>query len=296
MRKIIALLGPTAVGKSDIAVECAQKLNGEIISADSIQVYRGLDIGSGKITKKEMRGIVHHLIDIKEPTEDFNAFEYKQLVYTKIDEILAKNKTPIIVGGTGLYVRAIIENYDFKNTEKNDDIRNKYENLISQNGVEYVYNLLKNRDPKLAVNIEPHNKNRIIRALEICENKKNVTVLSGNNYEFLTFALFMERQLLYDKINKRVDKMFEEGLELEVKNLYKSGIDENYQCMQAIGYKEFFPYFKGESKLEDTKNLIKQKSRNYAKRQLTWLRSMNNIIWVDVNNGDPVEKIINYYK
>ena len=296
MRKIIALLGPTAVGKSDIAVECAQRLNGEIISADSIQVYRGLDIGSGKITKKEMRGIVHHLIDIKEPTEDFNAFEYKQLVYTKIDEILAKNKTPIIVGGTGLYVRAIIENYDFKNTEKNDDIRNKYENLISQNGVEYVYNLLKNRDPKLAVNIEPHNKNRIIRALEICENKKNVTVLSGNNYEFLTFALFMERQLLYDKINKRVDKMFEEGLELEVKNLYKSGIDENHQCMQAIGYKEFFPYFKGESKLEDTKNLIKQKSRNYAKRQLTWLRSMNNIIWVDVNNGDPVENIINYYK
>ena len=296
MRKIIALLGPTAVGKSDIAVECAQKLNGEIISADSIQVYRGLDIGSGKITKKEMRGIVHHLIDIKEPTEDFNAFEYKQLVYTKIDEIHAKNKTPIIVGGTGLYVRAIIENYDFKNTEKNNDIRNKYENLISQNGVEYVYNLLKNRDPKLAINIEPHNKNRIIRALEICENKKNVTVLSGNNYEFLTFALFMERQLLYDKINKRVDKMFEEGLELEVKNLYKSGIDENYQCMQAIGYKEFFPYFKGESKLEDTKNLIKQKSRNYAKRQLTWLRSMNNIIWVDVNNGDPVEKIINYYK
>lgn len=295
MKKILVLLGPTAVGKSNVAVECAKRLNAEIISADSIQIYKGLDIGSGKITKLEMQGIKHHLIDIKEPTDEFNVFEYKELVYKKINEILSKNKTPIIVGGTGLYVKAIIENYDFYNTEKNVYIRNKYEELIKKNGTEFVYNILKNKNLNLALTIDKNNKNRIIRALEICENEKSVTTTSNNTYNFITFALVMERENLYSKINQRVDKMFDLGLENEVKTLYNNGIDEKYQCMQAIGYKEFFPYFKGESSLEDIKHLIKQKSRNYAKRQLTWLRTMDNIIWQDVNQENVVDHIIDQY-
>lgn len=283
MEKVLIITGPTAVGKSDYAIEIAKKLNGEIISADSMQIYKGLDIGSGKITHEEMQGVPHHLIDIKEPLQEFSVYEFVELTKNSIKEILARNRLPIIVGGTGLYIKALVENYDFACTNKDSKIREKYQLLADEKGNDYLYNLLLSRSEVVANKISVADRKRIIRALEILDNSGVKEINSQETiYDYKVFALNMPREQLYEKINLRVDKMFTLGLENEVRLLYNKGLNSDCQSMKAIGYKEFIPYFEGKMTLNEVKELIKQHSRNYAKRQLTWLRSMPYVKWLDV--------------
>lgn len=285
--KVVIILGPTGVGKSSISIDLAQELNGEIISADSIQIYKGLNIGSGKITTEEMKNVKHYMIDILNPDEEYSVEEYVKQTKILIKEIQAKNKLPIIVGGTGLYLKALVNNYDFSNTPKDNNLREKYEKIANEKGLDYLYKLLIELDNNRAKQINKNDKKRIIRALEVCNNKNNIetkaNIFKEENIKYVIFALTLDRQKLYEKINKRVDLMFNSGLEKEVKELYNSGLNENNQSMKGIGYKEFIPYFKGEKNIDEIKDLIKQHSRNYAKRQLTWLRGMD-LNWIDVES------------
>ena len=297
--KIIIISGPTAVGKSDLGVECALRFGGEVVSADSMQIYKGLDIGTGKVTQEEMKSVKHHLLDIISPDERYSVGQYLQDATVVIDDILSRGKLPIIVGGTGLYINALINGMNFSDADRSDEVREKWKAIASEKGNEVVYEKLVEIDPVSAQKISPNDLKRTIRAIEIFEVTGKPKSQSANTaeckYDYIFVILDEDREVLYERINKRVDKMFDLGLENEVKTLYNNGIDEKYQCMQAIGYKEFFPYFKGESSLEDIKHLIKQKSRNYAKRQLTWLRTMDNIIWQDVNQENLVDHIIDQY-
>lgn len=281
--KVIFLLGPTAVGKTSVSISLAKDFNGEIISADSVQVFKQFDIGSAKVTKDEMQGIVHYGIDIKNPDQNFSASEYVEYTKRCITEILAKGKTPIIVGGTGLYVKGLTEGYNFGGTAKNIEFRIQMEEKAEREGLESLVSLIREKDSSLADSIDCKNKARVIRALEIAyfgvgkeKNENNA------EYDFKIFALTMDREVLYSRINKRVDIMFDQGLVEEVKNLYA-----NYgQCqpMTAIGYKELIPYIKGEITLDKAKDLIAQHSRNYAKRQMTFLRSIKDVQFVDVGD------------
>lgn len=291
--KAIFILGPTAVGKTFFGVKLAKKIGGEIISSDSVQIYKGLDIGSAKVTKQEMQGIVHHAIDILEPEQNFSVFDFVEYTKNKIQEICQKGKTPIIVGGTGLYVKALTLGYNFGDAGKNDELRKKLEKMAEEKGNSYLFEMLKNLDPKVSENIDKNNLVRLVRALEIAMSsgeKKQSEV----DLDFLVIALNRDRKLLYDDINKRVDIMLEHGLIEEVESLRKRGIGLQHQCMKAIGYKEVYKYLEGEYNLEKMKELLKQHSRNYAKRQLTFLRGMQNVCFVDVENREQAfEKISN---
>ena len=292
---VVILLGPTGVGKSSISIELAKDFNAEIISADSIQIYKRLNIGSGKITDVEKQNISHHMIDILEPTEEYSVEEYVKATRELILNICNRKKLPIIVGGTGLYLKSLILNYDFNNTPKNNEIRYKYEQLCNEKGLPYLYGLLKEKWKERALEISANDKKRIIRALEIVENSQNKKEKSNNRQDknqYLIFALNTDRKVLYNNINNRVDEMFTRGLEEEVKELYDSGLNINNQSMKGIGYKEFIPYFENKIGVEQVKELIKQHSRNYAKRQLTFLRSMENINWIDVSNRELAIKTI----
>lgn len=280
MFKVLVIVGPTAVGKTNISIKLAQKFNGEIINGDSVQVYRGLDIGSAKIKTEEMKGIKHHLLDIKDPDESFSVAEYQKLVRDKITEISKKGKLPIIVGGTGLYIQAVL--YDFQFIEEGDfnNLAEKYRHLSN----EELHLLLKEIDELESMKIHVNNRRRIIRALEIYE-KQNITKSEiiksqdkGLLYDAFIIGLTMDRRLLYERINKRVDMMFEENLLEEAQNLYHKGYIVN-----AIGYKEFTNYFRGEITLQEVKEKIKKNTRNYAKRQLTYFRNKLPVNWVDVN-------------
>lgn len=280
-QKVIFLLGPTAIGKTKASVSLAKKFNGEIISSDSVQIYKEFDIGSAKVTKDEMQGIKHYGIDIIEPTEEFSVFDYVQYTKNAIKEIAQKGKLPIVVGGTGLYVRALTEGYNFGGANKNKDFREKIEKRIEDEGLESVYQILLEKNKDLALKTDRYNKVRVIRALEIAmfgsEKEK-----SESEFEFKIFALSLDREKLYQRINKRVDIMFDEGVQKEVENLYKAYGE--VQPMRAIGYKELIPYLKGEKTLSECKDLIKQHTRNYAKRQQTFLRGMENINFIDVED------------
>lgn len=297
MKKVIVIFGPTGVGKSDLGVQLAQEIGGEIISADSMQIYKNLDIGTAKITKQEMKGIPHYMIDMIDTNKEYSVGQFAEQVRKIIDAIFSKNKIPIIVGGTGLFINSLVNNYDFSNVGKDEEIRKKYETLASQYGNQYVYDILKSKDPNRAEQLHPNDIKRIIRALEILENtQKNECkcVKNDKKYEFLLFALNLDREKLYKRINLRVDKMFELGLENEMKRLVKSGINRQNQSMQAIGYKEMFGYLDGTRTLNETKELIKQHTRNYAKRQLTFMRGMKNLIWIekDENSLKNIKKEI----
>lgn len=284
MKKVIIILGPTAVGKSDVAVELASKINGEIISADSSQVYRGFDIGSGKITKAEMQGIKHHLIDILNYDEEFNVAIFKSLAEKTISQIKLCGKNAIICGGTGLYVKALVEGYTFHKVSKNAEYRNELEQLAKEKGLEYLYNILKQADSQRAKQIHMNDKIRIIRALEIIkQNGKEVIVKP--QYEYVTIILNKDRALLYERINQRVDKMVYSGLFEEVKKLMEQGANLTHSSFKAIGYKEIYDYFTDNTmSKEQTIELIKKNARNYAKRQLTWLRGLKNTNWIENNS------------
>ncbi len=287
--KIVAILGPTGVGKSKMGIEIAQKFNGEIISADSVQIYKEFDIGSAKIKSSETCGIKHYAIDIVSPNENFSAFDFVNYSKSRINQILEKGKTPIIVGGTALYIKALFENYNLGG-EKDEKLRAELENELKEFGLEFLVNKLKNLAPTKAKEIDLKNPVRVIRAIEIALSD-NVKTKSESEYDYKIFALNRNREVLYNKINERVEEMFSQGLEDEVKTLFNK-YGEGVQPFKAIGYKEFIPFFKGEYTLEKVKELIKQHSRNYAKRQLTFIRGMKDCIWIDVENYDFAKKQI----
>ncbi len=284
-QKVLFILGATGSGKSDLAVKLAKLFDGEIISADSVQIFKQFNIGSAKVTKDEMQGVVHYGIDLIEPNAEFTVYDYVEYTKKMIDIIAKKGKLPIVVGGTGLYVKSLIEGYNFGDTEKHSDYREGLEKEIEKNGLESVYNKLLKLDEKLAKSIDRHNPVRVIRALEIAKFGSNKTKNNVCEYDFKIIATSLDRELLYKKINKRVDQMLESGLIDEVKAIYNR-YGENLQPMKAIGYKEVLKYIKGEINLSEMSELIKKNTRNYAKRQLTFLRGLKNVDYIDNSNKE----------
>ena len=283
---IIVITGPTATGKTKLSIELAKKLDGEIINGDSMQVYRELNIGTAKITQEEMDGIPHHLLDILAPTDSFSVADYQQVVREKIAEIQARGKMPIIVGGTGLYIQAVL--YDFRFTEEkiDDEVRAAYYADLERVGPEAMHARLAAVDPDTAKTIHPNNTRRVIRALEMAEHsdvkKSHEAQHQGEQalYNHLIIGLNMDREKLYDRINLRVDMMLEQGLVEEVRGLYDRGI-RDVQSIRAIGYKELYDYFDGRETFEQAIENLKQNSRRYAKRQLTYFRNKMTITWYD---------------
>lgn len=296
-QKLIVLIGPTAVGKTKTSIHLAKTFDAEIISGDSMQIYKGMDIGTAKITEKEMEGVPHHLIDIKDPLESFSAAEFQQLVREKITEIHSRGKTPMIVGGTGLYIQSVIFDYQFTDVPGDAEYRTKLEESVKENGIAPLYDHLKRIDPEAAINIHPNNTRRVIRALEIyhCTGKTMTDYQEDQSddllYDIALVGLTMDREKLYKRINMRVDLMIDEGLIEEVKTLFDRGVRE-VQSVQAIGYKELYDYLEGNVSLERAIENLKQNSRRYAKRQLTWFRNKMDVSWFDMTDEQCHAKII----
>lgn len=287
-QKVIFLLGPTGCGKTALSITLAKEFDGEIISADSVQVFKGFDIGSAKVTQDEMQGVLHYGIDIKNPEERFSASEYVEYTKACIDEIVAKGKLPIIAGGTGLYVKALVGGYNFGGTAANEAFRVQMDDIAEKEGLDALVVRLKSINPALLEGLDTKNKVRVIRALEIATFGSEKTQ-SECQYDFKILAAIRPREELYARINKRVDVMAEEGLFEEVERLYnKFG---NCQAMSAIGYKEVLPLLKGEISKEECLEKIKQNTRHYAKRQLTFLRGLENVEYVDLSENDEYNKI-----
>lgn len=290
MKKVLFILGPTAVGKTDISIKLAKLYGGEIISADSVQIFKGLDIGSAKVTKEETKGVPHHLIDIVTPNENFTAFDMTEAIKRKIDEISSRKHLPIVVGGTGLYVKALVLGYNFGGAGVDEEYRKKLQNILENEGLGKLASMLKEVDAMTYEKVDKKNPQRVLRALEIAHasgEKKE----AKSEIDSLIFALVMNREKLYARINLRVDKMLKSGLVGEVRALLKSGVHEDSQAMHAIGYKEVISFLKGEIDEARMVEQIKQHSRNFAKRQLTFLRGMENVNYVDVENIGEVENM-----
>ncbi|RDW19559.1 tRNA (adenosine(37)-N6)-dimethylallyltransferase MiaA [Oceanobacillus arenosus] len=294
-KTVVAIVGPTAVGKTKLSIEIAKRFNGEIISGDSMQVYKGFDIGTAKISEEEMEGIPHHMIDILNEDEVFSVADYQYYVQKYIDEISAKGKLPIIVGGSGLYIQAALYNYNFAEQKRDDTLTSKLERMIEQEGIMPLYHRLEEIDPEQAKKIHPNNHRRVIRALEIYETTgMTMTAYQQEQvvespYNLILLGLEMERERLYERINQRVDLMIKTGLVKEVKDHYDRGL-ENSQAMTAIGYKEFIPLFKGEESEELAIELLKRNSRRYAKRQYTWFKNKMDISWYSLSPSSINEK------
>jgi len=307
MIDLFILAGPTAVGKTDISIKLAHKLNGEIISADSMQIYKKMDIGSAKITKEEMDGVPHHLIDIVDPKEEFSVAMFKKYAEENIKKINEKGKLPMVVGGTGFYINSLIYNYSFAETNRDEEYRLELENLAEEKGKEYVHGLLKDIDMDSYTKLYPNDLKRVIRALEVYKvTGKSISQFAKEEdvfnipYKVHYYVLNMNREILYERINKRVDIMIEKGLIDEVIRLRKEGYTSDMQSMKGIGYKEILSYLDGEISLEKAIDMIKQFSRNYAKRQLTWFRKDPRVNWINkdefTNEDEIVSYIINNFK
>ena len=294
--KAVFILGPTAVGKTFFSVKLAKDLDGEIISSDSVQIYKGLDIGSAKVTKEEMQGVKHYAIDILEPDEEFSVYDFVEFSKQKIAEISENGKLPIVVGGTGLYVKALTLGYDFGGTKKDENLREHLENLAREKGNDALFEMLKEKNPTMAEKTDKSNTVRLVRALEIALSDKE----KGKNesqIDALLIALNRDREKLYADINRRVDVMLENGLVQEVEGLKARGLTKENQSMKAIGYKEVLAYLDGEYSYERMVELLKQHSRNYAKRQLTFLRGMENVHFVEVEDREKAyEEILSLVK
>lgn len=287
-QKLLVLGGPTAVGKTELSIKLASELNGEIISADSMQIYKYMDIGSAKVTEEEMNGVKHHLIDVIEPDVPFSVADFKEYGDKAIKEIISKDKFPIIAGGTGLYINSLTCNMTFTEAEKDDEYRLELEKLCEEKGNDYVHEMLKDIDPVSYREIHANNRKRVIRALEVYKltGKPFSSYNAGedfykSDYDVYYYVLTMNREKLYERINKRVDIMMENGLLDECIKLKEMGYTSHMQSMQGIGYKEILYYLEGKISLEDAVNMIKQGSRNYAKRQLTWFRRDKRCIFLD---------------
>ena len=297
---VLCIVGPTAVGKTKMSIELAKQLNGEIISGDSMQIYRGMDIGTAKATMDERQGIPHHLIDEKNPDERYSVAAFQQTVRAKMEEIKSRGKLPIIVGGTGLYIKSVLYDYEFAGESESKEVDEaKYGHLSN----EELHAKLAAVDEAGAKDIHPNNRKRVIRALEIYETsgvKKSEMIEKQEHkmiYDACLIGLTDDRNVLYDRINKRVDVMYETGLVEEVKALFDQGIPAESQSIRAIGYKELYDYFKGFISLEESKELIKRNSRRYAKRQYTWFNNQMDVTWfkVDVQHFDKtVQEVLTY--
>ncbi len=278
-KPLVIISGPTAVGKTDISINLAKKINGEIISADSIQVYKKMDIGSAKIRPEEMQGVTHYMIDELEPDEDFNVYKFKELALKYLDVIYSKGKIPIIVGGTGFYVQALLYDVDFAENEEDDSIRKELYKTAEEKGASYLHKILEEIDPESAAQIHENNIKRVARAIEYY--KQTGYKISEHNkeqwqkespYNFAYFVLNRKREELYDRINKRVDIMHNKGIIDEVAHLKSLGYSRNLTSMQGIGYKEIYAFLDGECSEDEAFDKIKQNTRHFAKRQLTWFR------------------------
>lgn len=279
-RPLVIITGPTGVGKTDISIDLAKKINGEIISADSIQIYKYMDVGSAKIMPEEMDGVPHHLVDELYPDQEFNVFVFKEIAKKAIEGIYERNRIPVIVGGTGFYIQSILYDIDFSDEDNEQGtIRKKYMDLAAEHGNDYLHDMLRRVDPESAELIHKNNVKRVIRALEFFEiNGKKISEHNEEQkqnespYNFEYFVLNRERSVLYDRIEKRVDIMLEDGLENEVRELLDKGYDRKLVSMQGLGYKEMAAYIEGEISLDEAVYLIKRDTRRFAKRQLTWFR------------------------
>lgn len=288
---VIVIVGPTAVGKTKVSIDLAKEFNGEIISADSMQVYKFMDIGTAKPNNDEMGGIKHFLIDEIEPSQDFSVAQYKEKATKYIDDVLSRGKIPIVVGGTGLYINSLIYNIQFSEVLADNEYRDYLYKIAEQKGNEYLYEILMQTDSQAALKIHINDTKRIIRALEVYKStgEKISTQVSNSRmieskYHFIIIGLTLEREILYQRINERVDQMINQGLIEEVEMLISKGYLKNSTSMQAIGYKEMVRYLDNEISLEEAVQAVKQESRRYAKRQMTWLRRIEEIKWYDITN------------
>lgn len=292
-KPMIVLTGPTAVGKTELSISLAKKINGSIISADSMQVYKYMDIGSAKITKEEMCGVKHYLVDELMPEEEFNIYRFKEMALKALEEIYAEGKIPIIVGGTGFYIQGLLYDIDFSETAADEDYRNEMENYARENGAHALHELLREVDPESCDAIHENNVKRVIRALEYYHqtgqkisdhNKKEREKQSP--YNFAYFVLNDIRENLYSRIDKRVDLMVEKGLVDEVKRLKDMGYTPDMVSMQGLGYKEILWYLDNRCTLNEAVETIKQETRHFAKRQLTWFRREKEVVWIDKDKFD----------
>lgn len=300
--KVIVIGGPTASGKSNLALEVAKRIDGEIVSCDSMQVYKYMDIGTAKATKEEMQMVKHHMIDVVEPNENFNVVKYIKMVKPIIDDILKRNKIPIVVGGTGLYVESLINNIEFSESENDYEYRKQLEEFSKKNGNEELYNKLLDIDPEFAKTIHLNDTKRIIRGLEVYHNTgNNISYYNQKSkekespYEFYLFGIIEDREKLYERINERIDKMLNMGLVDEVKKIYDT-YNEFPTAMQGLGYKEVVAYLNEEYAYEEMVEKLKMETRRYAKRQLTWFRRYKDMVWLDkerLSLDDMVNEIIN---
>lgn len=293
--KVMAIVGPTAVGKTSLSIELAQRFNGEIISGDSMQVYRGLDIGTAKVTEKEMAGIPHHLINVREVTESYSAADFQKMARQVMQEIAQRGKLPIVVGGTGLYIQSLLWDYklgsDGEATET--ELRKEYELFAETQGNQALWDKLKEVDPQAAEKIHYNNRKKMIRALEVFQLTGHSILTPKEQpqkmYDSFLIGLNTDRGVLYQRINQRVDQMLEEGLLSEAQKLAQT---PSVQAAQGIGYKEFFPYFAGEITLEEAVEAVKLHSRRYAKRQLTWFRNRMTVHWYDLVQHPEISRVI----
>ena len=301
-KPLVVLTGPTAVGKTKLSISLAKALNGEIISADSMQVYKYMDIGSAKITEKEMDGVPHHLIDVLSPFEEFHIVRFQELAKKAMEDIYNRGKTPVFVGGTGFYIQAITKDIDFTEGEEDKQYREELSRLAAEKGNEFLHEMLQEVDKKSAEEIHANNVKRVIRALEFY--KENGFPISQHNeeqkqnetpYNLAYFVLNAPRDLLYERIDRRVDEMMESGLVEEVQKLKDMGCRREMTSMQGLGYKEILSFLDGEIPLDEAVRILKRDTRHFAKRQLTWFRRESNVVWVDKDTfAFNDEKILEY--
>lgn len=301
-KPLIILTGPTAVGKTKLSIRLAKAIGGEIISADSMQVYKGMDIGSAKIKQDEMEGVPHYLVDVLHPDEEFHVVRFQQMAKEALEKIYANGHIPIVVGGTGFYIQALLYDIDFTENEEDTEYRKELELLAKEKGAEYLHNMLRNVDEKAAEDIHANNVKRVIRALEF--NKQTGQKISEHNekerakespYDFCYFVLNVDRAKLYERIDRRIDEMLEEGLVEEVRALKEQGFTRNMVSMQGLGYKEILDYLNGECTLEEAVYILKRDTRHFAKRQITWFKRERDVIWVNKEDFHyQEEQILNY--
>ena len=301
-KPLVVLTGPTAVGKTKLSISLAKALNGEIISADSMQVYKYMDIGSAKITEKEMDGVPHHLINVLSPFEEFHIVRFQELAKKAMEDIYNRGKTPVFVGGTGFYIQAITKDIDFTEGEEDKQYREELSRLAAEKGNEFLHEMLQEVDKKSAEEIHANNVKRVIRALEFY--KENGFPISQHNeeqrqnetpYNLAYFVLNAPRDLLYERIDRRVDEMMESGLVEEVQKLKDMGCRREMTSMQGLGYKEILSFLDGEIPLDEAVRILKRDTRHFAKRQLTWFRRESDVIWVDKDKfAFEDEKILEY--
>lgn len=298
-KPLIVLTGPTAAGKTHLSIALAKAVNGEIISADSMQVYKYMDIGSAKIRPEEMQGVKHYLVDELLPEEEFHIVKFQQMAKAAMEEIYAKGKVPILVGGTGFYIQAVTKDIDFTQADQEDSYRRELEQLVAEKGNDYLHTMLQEVDPVSAKEIHANNVKRVIRALEFYH--QNQSPISAHNqeqkehetpYNLAYFVLNVPRELLYKRIDDRIDEMLEEGLLEEVEQLKKRGCHRGMVSMQGLGYKEILAYLEGEYPLEEAVRVLKRDTRHFAKRQLTWFRREKETIWINKDEFDYNEDLI----